>query len=456
MAKDYTVLARDIMELIGGTENVSGLTNCMTRLRFNVIDENKVKLDKLKQLDGVINVIISGGQHQVVIGTHVGKVYEAIESVTGVHYKGGETSSTSDKKSGNVLSAFLSMVSGIFFPAMGAMCGVGLLKGFLVALTTLGWMSNTSGVYTILYAASDAFFYFLPLILAYTAATKFNADKFVAVSIVGAMIYPTILTAATSGTAMNFAGIPVQLKNYTSTVIPAIMAVYVLSKLEKLLKKFIPELLKGILVPLICIVIMVPLALIVIGPAMNLVGDGIAAGYSFIYALSPAIAGMAMGILWPIMVIFGVHWGIVPIVMNNLSVLGYDTLLPVTIATNFAMAGGAFGVYLKTKNAKLKTIASPTIISALIGGITEPAIYGINLKFKKPFYIACGVGGVCGLLVGMAGAQYPALITICVLTLPAVAVFKGGVMMVIAAGIGFVVTTALTYFFGFNDSMIQE
>jgi len=458
MAKDYTKLANEIMKNIGGEENVKSLTHCMTRLRFVIKDENNINLKALKQTEGVIDVIVSGGQHQVVIGTHVTHVYDAILEMTsiGTSSAADTTQVQNDGKKKNKFEAVMDLISSIFLPLMPAMCGAGILKGLLIALTTAGIMSSKGGTYTVLYAAADAFFYFLPIALAYTSAEKFKTDKFVAMIVAAALVYPTMISAFNSGKALQFLGISFKVINYTSSVIPAIVSVYALSKLEKLLKKLIPDVVKLVFVPLICIVVMVPATLLIIGPLTTLLGNGIAAGYSFIFALCPPVAGFLIAMLWPICIIFGAHWGLVPIVMTNIVSLGYDTLLPVTTACNFAQAGAVFAVFLKTKNKTLKQAAGTSAFSALIGGVTEPAIYGVNLKYKRPFVIALIFTGIGGIIISLAGGQFPALITTCVLTLPAIAMFKGGIAMVIASAIGFFGTTICTYLFGFNDSMIEE
>lgn len=458
MKKDYSQLAKSIVENVGGAENVTTLNHCVTRLRFVIKDEEKINFEKLKQLEGVVNVIVSGGQHQVVIGTHVSEVYNSIGENTDVviNKQKSEVVNETNNKNNNVVANFMEIISGLFMPVIKALSAAGILKGILIALTTLKWLSPESGTYTILYSAADAFFYFLPVILAFTAATKFGADKFISVSIAGAMIYPNLITIFTAGKALDFIGIPVKLISYTSSVIPIIVTVYILSKLEKLLKKVIPSIVQGIFVPLLSLVIMVPSALIVIGPITSEIGNGIAAGYTFIYNLSPAIAGGVLAILWPIMIVFGVHWGLVPVVFNNIGTYGYDTLLPVTVATNFAMAGAVLGVFLKTKNKKLKELSMSSCISALIGGVTEPAIYGVNMKYKKPFYIACAISGIGGIITGIFGAQWPGLMTVCVLTLPTLALMKGGIGVLIASALGFFGTAICTYLFGFNDSMIEK
>ncbi|WP_068503625.1 PTS transporter subunit EIIC [Paenibacillus kribbensis] len=452
--RDYSNLAKTIIEKVGGEKNVQSLNHCMTRLRFVLKDESVAETEQLKQNEGVLDVLQSGGQYQVIIGTHVEHVFNAVEKIRGQSHNIEEAGEEKNEKKG--VSLLLDTISSIFLPLMAAMMGAGILKGILVMCTTLGWMSAESGTYAVLYAAADAFFYFLPLILAVTSARKFGANQFVSMAVAGAFLYPNLVSLHDAGTAISFLGIPVKLINYGSSVIPVIAAVYVLSKLEKFLNKIMPQLIKGIFVPVLCIVIMVPASLLAIGPLTSMLGDTVAAGYTALYQLMPPVAGLILGVLWPILVIFGAHWGLIPIVMNNFAVYGYDTLLPVTTGTNFAMAGAAFAVFLKTKDRTLKEFAGSSSFSAIIGGVTEPAIYGVNLKFKKPFYIACISTGLGGIIVGLAGAQFPAMFTTSLLTLPAIAVLKGGIAMVIAAIIGFLCAFVGTYFFGFNDRMLEK
>lgn len=455
--RDYSTLAKAIYDGVGGEENIQSLTHCMTRLRFVLRDVSVAETEKLKKTEGVLNVLQSGGQYQVIVGTHVEHVFKAVEHERGSKETSSPSQEDNEKRENKKgLSLLLDTISNIFLPIMPGLMGSGILKGILVMFTTLGWMSAESGTYSVLYAAADAFFYFLPVILAVTSARKFGANVSVALAIAGAFLYPNLVALHTAGSSISFVGIPVKLINYGSSVIPVITAVYVLSKLEKFLNKMMPQLIKGILVPLLCIVIMVPTSLIAIGPLTNLLGDSVAAGYTALYEFMPAVAGLILAILWPILVIFGAHWGLLPIVMNNFSVYGYDTLLPVTIGTNFAMGGAALAVFFKTKNKTLKQFAGSSSFSAIVGGVTEPAIYGVTLKYRKPFYIACASIGVGGIIVGLASAQYPSIFTISALTLPAIAVLKGGISMLIAAIVGFVGAFIGTYFFGFNDRMLDE
>lgn len=452
----YIGLATSIIENIGGEENIQSVGHCITRLRFVLKDNKKANTEAIQKLEGVINVLQAGGQYQVVIGTHVPEVFKAIQSVRGLEDDAVVNIDASQETKKKGVSLILDTISSIFLPIASAMAAAGILKGLLVLFTALGWMSETSGTYAVLYAAGDAFFYFLPLALAITASRKFGANNFVALAVVGPLLYPNLVAMYNAGTEITFMGLPVQFMDYGTSVIPAIFAIYILSKLEKLLKRYIPEVVKGIFVPLLSLVIMVPITLILIGPLSGIIGNFVANGYTFLYDLFPPLAGLVLATLWPILVIFGAHWALVPIVMNNFAVYGYDTLLPVSIGTNFAMAGAALAVCLKTKDLNLKQLAGSSSFAALIGGVTEPAIYGVNLKFKKPFIISCICIGIGGIIVAIAGGQYPSMLSTCLLTLPAIAIQNGGVAMVIASVIGFVGAFIGTYLFGFNDDMLNK
>ena len=464
MAKDYTKLASQIVEQVGGKENIKSLVHCMTRLRFRLDDTQKVNVEKLEQIEGVIKVIISGGQHQVVIGTHVDEVTKAVEKVTGTTYGGqiNEKEEEQIKKTlgerlspKNIVNTFIDTVSGIFMPLMGVMAAAALIKAIAITCSTFGWLSDQSTTYTILYAIGDGFFYFMPMFLAFTAAKKFKADAFLAVGIAAAMVYPTLSALFGEGAEVTFLGIPVVLISYTSSVLPILVAVYAQSKLEKALNKVFPKVIRGIFVPVITLLIIVPVSLIVIGPVTDVIGTAIGTAFAWLIEAFPAVAGFALGILWPIMIIFGFHWGLIPVVMNNIALYGGDMILPCTIATNFAMAGAAVGIWLKTKKTSVKNIAVPAILSALLGGVTEPAIYGLNLKYKRPFFIACLCTGIAGIIVAGAGVMFPSVMTTSILTLPALAGL-GGITVIIASAIGFFGTAVLTYFIGFNDNMVKE
>lgn len=451
--KNYDELSKNIISYIGGADNVESLFHCATRLRFQVKERNKVNKEKLEQINGVIKVIEGSGQIQVVIGSHVADVYETVIKYAGIKSEHSQKTVKSDEKK-NILNTFMDTISGIFAPLLGAMCGAGMLKGILILCTTMGWMSTESGTYMILYAAADGVFTFLPMFLAYTAAKKFHADPFVSVGVAAALVYPTLTAAFSEGTALTFLGIPVILVSYTSSVIPIIISIYVLSKLEAGLNKILPDICKTFMRPLLSLAIMVPATYLAIGPIADTAGKLLASGYTGLVAINPAVAGFLIGLFWPAAVMFGLHWGFAPIVFNNIAEYGRDTLFTITGPNNMAQAGATLGVFLKTKNKELKSLSGSAAVSAILAGITEPAIYGITLKYKRPFIIGAVFSGIAGAIVAVSGASAPTLLSTSILTLPGY-IGKGFVGFCIACAIAYFGSAIVTYFFGFHDSMLD-
>ncbi len=456
MAKNYDDLASGIIAGVGGASNVDSLVHCATRLRFTLRDDGRADVPRLKQLPGVINVLQTGGQTQVVIGNTVPEVFEAVVRTGGIAESGDtpETGAGAGRRR-NVAAAFVDMISGIFAPVLAAMAGAGILKGLLILATTLGWTTDASGTYAILYAAADGVFFFLPLLLAVTAARKFKTDQFVAMGVGAALVYPTLVTAFNDGTQLEFLGIPVQLASYTTSVIPIIAAVYVLSKLERLLRRLLPDFAKNFLTPLVELVIMVPATLIVIGPVTTWLGSVLADGYTTLVGFNPTVAGFVLGGLWPLFVMFGLHYGFVPIVFNNISQFGRDTLFVITGPNNMAQAGATIGVFLRTRDRDLKALAGASGLSAVFAGITEPAIYGVTLRFKRPFIIGAVFSAIAGAIVATAGTSTPALVGTALLTLPAY-IGQGFVAFLVACGIAFFGSALVTYVFGYDDRMLAQ
>ena len=452
--KNYDDLSKKIETFVGGSENVISLFHCATRLRFKVKDGSRVDKKRLGQLEGVIKVIDSGGQIQVVIGNQVADVYEAILKNTKIKAQ-DEAEEVENRGKKNILNLFMETVSGIFAPILAAMCGAGMLKGILILCTTLGWLTADMGTYRILYAAADGVFTFLPLFLAFTAAKKFHADQYVSVGIAAALVYPDITAAYSAGEALTFMNIPVVLVSYTSSVIPIIISIYVLSKLEKGLKHILPEICKRFMTPLLSLVIMVPTTYLAIGPVADFAGNLLASGYTGMVGFSPIIAGFVLGLLWPAVVMFGLHWGFAPIVFNNIAEYGRDTLFTITGPNNMAQAGATLGVFLKTKNKELKSLSGSAALSAVLAGVTEPAIYGITLKYKKPFFIGAVFSGIAGAIVAASGAGAPTLLSTSILTLPGY-IGKGFAGFCIACAIAYFGSAIVTYLFGFQDNMILE
>lgn len=418
----YEQLVSMIIEKVGGKENVNSVVHCTTRLRFKLKDEKKADTDFLKNADGIVTVVQSGGQYQVVIGNHVSDVYAEIVKQTGLSE---QSDAVADDKGGSVLDKAIDLISGIFAPTLGLLASTGMIKGFLAIFTTFGWLSTDSGTYIILNALGDSFFYFLPIMLAYTASKKFKVNPFLGMVIGATLVYPTISAMAPltmmvsdatplytlfSGTIfespiyITFLGIPVIMMNYTSSVIPIILAIWLTSKVEPFFKKIIPDVVKTFLVPFCAALVVVPLTFLVIGPLSTWLGTAIGAGSLAVYHFSPILAGVILGGLWQVLVVFGLHWGLVPVALLNLTTLGFDPILVLTGAASFAQIGAVLAVTIRTKNKKTKGLGISAFISGIFG-VTEPAIYGITLPRKKPFIASCIASAIAGGIMGYAGTK---------------------------------------------------
>lgn len=454
MAKDFSQMAKDIVSLVGGEDNVVTLAHCVTRLRFKLKDESKANTEALKKVPGVIQIMQTAGQYQVVIGADVTDVYDEIGKSTAIKLDGVTEESPADAagKKKNFMSVAIDMISGIFLPIMSAFMAAGLLKGLLTVLTALNLLSAESTTYTLLYSVADGVFNFLPIFLAYTAGKKFNADPFVSMGVGAAIVYPSISTLFNSGAPVTFMGIPVTLISYPCSVIPIIAAVFFQSKLEKGLNKIFPKLVRNIFVPLLSMTITTIFTYLLIGPITNAVATVISSGIVSLLDMFPLAAGAILGLIYPPMIIFGLHWGLVPVVVNNLGTLGFDPIFAITNTTNFAIAGCTLGVFLKTRKGQLKQTASSCLVSSLLAGVTEPAVYGILLRYKRPFIIVCLLDAIGGAIIAAAGATQTALLSASLLTLPAMIAMMG-YSAVIAAVLGLVGGCVLTYFFGYNDNM---
>lgn len=452
MAKDYTQLACSIIELVGGEENVMSVSHCITRLRFRLKDESKAQTEKLNQTEGVISVIKSGGQYQVVIGNHVTDVYDAIPRVSNIEL-GGEVED--EGRGGSLVNRAINLISGIFMPMLPAMSAAGLLKAFVIMFNTFGVLDSATTTYQILYAMGDAVFYFMPIFLARTAAQKFKCNDWTAMAIAAFFCYPTLTTLFNGADPVDLFGLPVTLISYTSSVLPVIVAVWVQSWVERALNKVTPDMLKGLIVPLLTVFVACAATIFVVGPVTDIIGKLIANALVSLLNTAPLVAGFLLAALHPTLIIFGMHWAFIPIIVSNIGTLGYDVTLPITVGTNFAVGAAALAVFLKTKDTDLKEIAAASAVSALLAGITEPAIYGVVLKYKRPFVIMALSCGVCGAIAATGGLQQSVLITTCVLTIPAIGGMVGWldvIALAVAAAITFVATLA----FGYSDKMLLE
>lgn len=406
MKMKYEDLAQDILRHVGGRENVSSLVHCATRLRFKLKDDGKADADALKKNPDVIMVVESGGQFQVVVGNHVHDVWQAVCKVGGITDDAPADKENSDKKSG-VLAAFIDMVSGIFTPFLGVLAACGIMKGFLALSVAFGWLNETGGTWRILFAASDTLFYFLPIVLGYTAGKKFGGNPFITMVIGGALVHPMMVEAfSLSGdnAALHFLGIPVVLINYTSSVIPVICAAWFACWLEKRCNALFPAAVKNFLTPLACLSITIPLTFLAIDPLASGLGELLATGFQAVYKFAPWLAGGILGGLWQVCVIFGLHWGLIPLMMNNMAVFGHDPMLAILLPAVFGQVGAALGVFLKTREQRLKALSGSATIAGIFG-ITEPAVYGVTLPYRRPFIFGCVGGAIGGAVVGFSLSQ---------------------------------------------------
>lgn len=404
---EYKALAQDILNRVGGKENIVSLVHCATRLRFKLKDNGKADAEGLKANPGVIMVVESGGQFQVVIGNHVHDVWQAVRQEAGLSDDSEPTAESVEK--GSLLGQIIDVVSGIFTPFIGVLAASGILKGMLALAVVCGWLTPQQGTYKIWFAASDALFFFFPLFLGYTAGKKFGGNPFVSMVIGGALTHPLMIQAfeasqAPGAAVEHFLGIPVTFINYSSSVIPIILASWGCCWLERKSNALLPSSMKNFFTPAICLAIVVPLTFLLIGPLATWLSHLLAQGYQIIYAVAPWLAGAAMGALWQVCVIFGLHWGLIPLMINNLTVLGHDSMLPMLLPAVMGQVGAVLGILLKTRDARQKVLAG-SAFSAGIFGITEPAIYGLTLPLRRPFIFGCVAGAIGGAIVGFSNAH---------------------------------------------------
>nr|WP_091019028.1 beta-glucoside-specific PTS transporter subunit IIABC [Paenibacillus amylolyticus] len=391
---NHRELSKEIIQLTGGQENITQAWHCITRLRFNVREQNKVQLEQIKALDGVLGAQFQNDQFQVVIGNQVAAVYEQIEDQM---KQSSISKPETDAPHSKGINAVLDTISGIFTPILPAIVGTGMLKGILALLVTLGAIQEKSGEYQVLSSIANAAFYFLPFLLALSSARKFKVNEYIALTLAGTLLYPTILNAylANQLEPIRFLSLPVSIVNYTQSVIPIILGVWLLSYVHRWVDRFIPGPVKVIFTSMIVLVITVPILLIAIGPLGNYMGIYLEMGTSWLFAHSGPLTGIILGGFMPLIVMTGMHYAFFPGTLQNLSKLGYDVLLlPINLITNMSQAGAVTAVFLKTKDKRMKSIALSSGISALLG-ITEPALYGVTLKLKKPFYASL-IGGAAG------------------------------------------------------------
>ncbi|GAA0333157.1 beta-glucoside-specific PTS transporter subunit IIABC [Oceanobacillus sp. FSL W7-1281] len=447
-------LAKDILSLVGGEENVGSVTHCYTRLRFNLKNNDLPEKEKIESLDGVISVQIQSGQFQVVIGNEVGKVYKEIEKQGDFNSGESDNDTQEQEKKGNIIGRFFEVIASIFTPIIPAIAGAGLVKGILGLVTTFNWASEDSDIVAILNIVADSVFYFLPFFLAVSAARKFKTNEFIALALAGGLMYPTLIEGAQAiaeggATGLSLFGLPMPFMDYSSTVIPIIISVWLLSYVYKWVDAAMPSAVRIIFTPTIVLLIMIPFQLVAIGPLGSYLGIGLADGITWLFEHAGILAGGILGATRPLLVIVGMHYGLMPIAIQNIAVLGFDYLVPVFLMANMGQAAAALAVFIKTKNKDLKTIAASSTVSAFLG-ITEPAMYGVNLRLKKPFIAALIGSGIGGAFITGFGVTASAFVLPGLTSLP---VFSGPrfIYLIIGLIITIAVTMVLTFVLGFKD-----
>lgn len=427
--QDFAPLAERVVAALGGPGNIRSVTHCATRLRFKIRENDKADLQAADAVDGVLTAIHSGGQYQVVIGNDVPFAYEAVTALDGMASKGVKDSVDEDgageemdadggDTDKNLLNKFIDLVSALFSPILWCLAGLGLGKAFLTLAETTGLLEETSDTYVILNATFDGIFYFLPLFLALTAARRFKVNQFIALSMMAPLVLPQIV-ALSEAESVHLFGIPLNSMNYSSSVIPAIIAVWVAGYLQRWLEKVLPGAVRNFFTPLIVVAVMVPLVLLTIGPVTLQLGNWLSDGLNWLLSAAPWLGGAVLGAFWQVFVLFGLHWSLIPVFLNDIAVQGYTLLMGPLLAAVLAQASAAAAVWIRAKDPERKKVAGPGVISGFLAGVTEPIIYGVNLPLKYPFYVGLGSGAVGGAIIGMAHGGMDTFVFPSVLALPA-------------------------------------
>lgn len=453
---DYKQLGLDILARVGGKGNVSKLTHCATRLRMEFNDDSKVEAKAIEALPGVISVVERGGQFQIVVGNNVQQTFRTLQKEIGD--LGERQSEKKSQARGGVISQIISVISTTFTPVIPAITGAGMIKALLAILKLTGVIDAASPTYRLLDTVADAAFFFLPVLLAYGAAIKFECNPILAMTVAGVLLHPNLAQMLAAGTAIDFVGIPVRLADYAGSVLPIIFTVWLMSYIERFAEKVSPTMIKFFTKPMIILLVTAPLALVVVGPFGIFLNDVVAAGATVVDGKASWLIPMLMGGLQPFLVITGTAWAMTPIATGQLSKNGFEMINgPGMLASNIAQGAATLCVAFRTKNKNLRQLASSAGFTALLG-ITEPSLYGVTLKLRKPLIAAMIGGGCAGIYAGLSGLVRYAFVSPGLAALPA---FIGEnpmniVHALITCAIAMVVTFALTWILGFDDPVEES
>ncbi|OCG26768.1 PTS beta-glucoside transporter subunit IIABC [Gilliamella sp. HK2] len=444
-------LAESIIELVGGKENIISLVHCATRLRFALKDESKADAEAIKKQVGVITVVQSGGQFQVVIGNNVADVFSDIMALTNLSEKPATEEPTGAKK--GVMSKLIDLVSGIFIPALVVLVAGGIFKGIISMLQMMEVVTTNTPTYNFLNAIADAPFYYLPIILGFSAVKKFGGNPYVGMALGGALVHPSVVGMLGNAFELKteFFSIPIELIPYPSSVFPVILAAWFYSLLERNFNKIMHDSFKKFISPLFGLIITVPLTFAIIGPVVSFLSNIVASGILYVYELNSVIASMILAGLWQVMVVFGIHWGLVPFSMNNISLKQEDFMIPILFPAVFAQVGAVLAVMLRSKDQQVKALASSSVLSGIFG-VTEPAIYGVNLPLKRPFIIGCVSAMIGGGIVGYFHSVIYSFSFISIFSflqlIPPTGIGAQFYAVLFGSIISFVIAAVVTYLFG--------
>lgn len=434
-----SAIAEEIIEKIGGKENITVLTHCATRLRFKLADYDKADKEAASKIKGVVTALINGGQFQVVIGNEVTDVFREVQAQTGISGKSEDVIEKDDLKVKNKgMDVIIDLVTSIFTPILPALIGAGMIRALLMLATQFHILDASGGTYIVINEIYNAVFSFLPVYLAYCAAKRFKCNEMIAVAVALAMVSGTIQAGVQSEEGLRFLGIHLSMpaQGYGSGIIPIIVTIWFMSLIEGLCKKYIHPVARNIMTPLIDLIITVPVMFLVFGPIFSGLQSAIGNGYNALYNLNPVLCGIILGGLWQVLVVFGLHWGIVPLGQVNLAMFGRNTINAVTGPSNWTQAGAAMGVFLKSRNPDIRQTALSASVTGIFS-ITEPSIYGVNLKYKTPFYVAVAFGAIAGGIAGAGNAAALAGGPVGILSFP-LFMGEGFVHFVIAMFVGFI------------------
>ncbi|SHO45288.1 PTS transporter subunit EIIC [Anaerocolumna xylanovorans] len=454
---DYSITAKEILEKVGGETNIVSASHCMTRLRLILKDESIVHDEEVKAIKGVAGVMKKAGQYQIVIGNDVANCFKVFIKLGNFDNQPG--SAPAPKKGGNPVSVVLDAISGSMSPVIPAIIGAGMIK---VLIIILGWFINSDNqTMQLLNVIGDSAFYFLPILVGYSAGRKFGANPVLVATVIAVLIHPNFTALVASGLpTVHFLGIPVTVASYSSTVIPAILTAWVMSYIERGVEKITPAFTKNFLKPMLIIIISAPVAFLLLGPLGTIIGNGLAAVLVAIQSHASIAAYVIMAAAMPFIVMTGMHWAFVPLVIAALGTPAGETLmLPAMLISNLAQGAACLAVAIKSKNGNLKQLAASSSVSALFAGVTEPGLYGVTMPLKKPLIALCISSGITGLFAGIMKVSASSFASPSLLSLPIfVSTQKANnfIMTIVTAVIAIVLTFVMTWIMGFKDTTSTE